>query len=185
VYFSICISARFESFLAILDQTRVEPEKTGGPKMTHQLPYFYETEVEWIGGRKGELRAPGLPALTVATPPEFHGHEGIWTPEHFFVAAVNACLMTTFLAMAELSKLQFVAFRSRAQGKLEKFDGQGFQITEILLRPHLTIAEERDRERAERILAKAEKHCLISHSIKARIRMEPEISVAQSVEVLA
>ena len=150
--------------------------------MTNQLPHFYHTEIEWTGERKGYVRALGLPTLTVATPPEFQGHEGLWTPEHFFVAAVNACLMTTFLAIAELSKLRFIAFRSQAQGKLEKLDGQGFQITEILLRPHLIIAEERDRDRAERILEKAERHCLISNSIKARVKMESEISVTEGVQ---
>lgn len=149
--------------------------------MSEQQVHFYETEVEWVGERKGEMRAPGLPALTVATPPEYHGHEGVWTPEHFFVAAVNACLMTTFLAIADLSKLNFVAFRSQAQGKLEKVEGQGFQITEIVLRPHLTITQERDRERAGRLLEKAERSCFISNSIKANVRLEPAISVAESV----
>jgi len=112
--------------------------------------HSYDTEIEWIGEHKGEVRATGFPTLTVATPPEFKGHEGIWTPEHFFVASVNACLMTTFLAIAELSKLNFVAFRSWAQGKLEKVEGQGVQITEIVLRPHVTVTQERDRERAAR-----------------------------------
>lgn len=149
--------------------------------MSEQQVHFYETEVEWVGERKGEMRAPGLPALTVATPPEYHGHEGVWTPEHFFVAAVNACLMTTFLAIADLSKLNFVAFRSQAQGKLEKVEGQGFQITEIVLRPHLTITQERDRERAGRLLEKAERSCFISNSIKANVRLEPAISIAESV----
>jgi organic hydroperoxide reductase OsmC/OhrA len=162
-----------------------EKKKTGEIKMANQSPYFYETDVEWKGERKGETHAPGLPALTVATPPEFQGHEGIWTPEHFFVAAVNACLMTTFLAIAQMSKLNFVAFRSHAQGKLEKVEGQGFQITEIVLKPHLTVAGERDRERAERILEKAEKHCLISNSIKATVRMEPNVSVAEGVPMAA
>jgi len=142
--------------------------------------HSYDTEIEWIGEHKGEVRATGFPTLTVATPPEFKGHEGIWTPEHFFVASVNACLMTTFLAIAELSKLNFVAFRSWAQGKLEKVEGQGVQITEIVLRPHVTVTQERDRERAERILEKAEKNCFISNSIKSKVSLEPEISVAES-----
>lgn len=153
--------------------------------MDNHSPYFYETSVEWTGERRGEARAPGLPTLAVTAPPEFQGHEGFWTPEHLFVAAVNSCLMTTFLAIAQMSKLNFVAFRSHAQGKLEKVEGQGFQITQIVLRPHLTIAQERDRERAERILEKAERHCLISSSIKATVRMEPTISVAGEAPLAA
>lgn len=138
--------------------------------------YFYSTEVEWTGDRRGDLRAPVLPSIHVDAPPEFKGHEGSWTPEHLFVASVNSCFMTTFLAIAENSKLDFVSFKADAKGKLEKLDGQGFMMTEITLRPKLVIANSRDAERASRILAKAERNCLISNSVKAEIRLEPEVN---------
>jgi peroxiredoxin-like protein len=141
--------------------------------------YFYSTEVEWSGAREGELSASSLPRLHVDAPPEFKGHEGSWTPEHLFVGAVNSCFMTTFLAIAENSKLDFVSFKAAADGKLEKREGQGLSITEIVLKPSLTIRDSKDAARAARILEKAEKHCLISNSVKTEIRLEPEISVAQ------
>jgi len=140
--------------------------------------YFYTTEVEWTGERHGDLRAPVLPNMQVDAPPEFKGHEGVWTPEHLFVAAVNSCFMTTFLAIAENSKLDFVSFKADAKGKLEKVDGQGLIMTEVVLRPKLIISHSRDAERAGRILEKAEKHCLISNSIKTETRLEPEVSFA-------
>jgi peroxiredoxin-like protein len=147
----------------------------GGTDMNNQLPYFYETEVAWTGERKGALRAPGLPAIEVGAPPEFKGHEGIWSPEHLYVASVNLCFMTTFLAIAEFSKLNFSDFTCRARGTLDKEDGRGFRITEIILKPKLMVEEERDLERAARILEKAERNCLISNSINTRVKLEPEI----------
>ncbi|MFZ0063343.1 MAG: OsmC family protein [Pyrinomonadaceae bacterium] len=138
--------------------------------------YFYTTEVEWTGERHGDLRAPVLPNMQVDAPPEFKGHEGVWTPEHLFVASVNSCFMTTFLAIAENSKLEFVSFSADAKGKLENLDGKGFMMTEVVLRPKLLISHARDAERAGRILQKAEKHCLISNSIKTETRLEPEIN---------
>jgi peroxiredoxin-like protein len=138
--------------------------------------YFYTTEVEWIGERSGDLRAPVLPNLKVDAPPEFKGHEGVWTPEHLFVASINSCFMTTFLAIAENSKLDFVSFKADAKGKLEKIDGRGFIMTEVVLRPKLVIRHARDAERAIRILEKAEKNCLISNSIKTETKLEPEIT---------
>lgn len=140
--------------------------------------YFYSTEVEWTGERHGDLRAPVLPNMQVDAPPEFKGHDGVWTPEHLFVAAVNSCFMTTFLAIAENSKLEFVSFSTNAKGKLEKLDGQGFIMTEVVLRPKLVINHARDVERAGRILEKAEKNCLISNSIKTETTLEPEVSFA-------
>jgi len=144
--------------------------------------YYYTTEVAWTGERHGDLSAPVLPGLRVDAPPEFKGHEGVWTPEHLFVASVNSCFMTTFLAIAENSKLEFVSFSAGAKGKLEKIEGQGFVMTEIVLRPKLVLSNARDAERASRILGKAEKNCLISNSIKAKTRLEPRIEFTASAE---
>ena len=101
----------------------------------------------------------------------------MWTPEHLFVAAVNSCFMTTFLAIAENSKLDFVSFKAGATGKLERLKEGGFVMTEITLHPALVITSARDFERANRILEKAEEHCLISNSIKSETKLEPEISI--------
>ena len=138
--------------------------------------HFYKTEVEWTGERHGELRAPALPKLDVDAPPEFKGHEGVWTPEHLFVASVNSCFMTTFLAIAENSKLEFVKFNAGAEGTLEKVEGQGLVITHITLRPKLVVKHSRDTERALRIFEKAEKHCLIANSIRTETILVPQVS---------
>lgn len=152
--------------------------------MIEQLPYFYETEVEWTGERKGELRSPNLPALEVAAPPEFKGHAGLWTPEHLYVGAVNLCFMTTFLAIAELSKLEVMSFTCQARGKLEKSEGRGLRITEITLNPNLVILHSRDLERAARLLEKAESNCLISNSINTVVKLAPEISFNEQGNLL-
>ena len=139
--------------------------------------YFYTTDVEWTGERHGDLSAPVLPSLKVDAPPEFKGHEGVWTPEHLFVASVNSCFMTTFLAIAENSKLEFVSFSANAKGKLEKLADKRFMMTEITLQPKLVIRNAGDVERASRILEKAEKLCLISNSIKTQTKLEPAIKL--------
>lgn len=148
--------------------------------MQEQKPLFYQTEVEWTGERRGHLRSPNLPGLEIATPPEFQGHEGIWTPEHLYVASVNACFMTTFLAIAVNSKLDVVSFSALAEGKLEKIEGGGFQITEIVLRPRIVLRAARDLERASRIVEKAERNCFISNSIKTIVKVEPQVYHEQS-----
>jgi organic hydroperoxide reductase OsmC/OhrA len=153
--------------------------------MMPQLPIYYENGIEWTGENKGLLSVTGLPSLQVATPPEFGGQEGFWSPEHYFVAAVNACVMTTFLAIARLSKLEYESYQAQATGKLEKPEGEGYRITEIIIRPTLVISQSKDLERAGRILQKAEKQCLISNSIKAVVRLEPQILVANAGESIS
>jgi organic hydroperoxide reductase OsmC/OhrA len=116
----------------------------------------------------------------VATPPDFpNGIPGIWSPEHLLVAAVNSCLMTTFLAVAENSKLPFTNFECKANGKLEKVDGK-LLISEILLLPVVTISNEAHKEKALRVLQKSEEACIIANSIKSAIIFKPEIKLLLS-----
>ncbi len=138
--------------------------------------HYYDVDLNWEKDRMGVMSSPVLNNdIEVATPPEFpKGMAGIWSPEHLLVAAVNSCLMTTFLAVAENSKLNFSSFTTRATGKLEKTP-EGYMITEVILYPKLAIEKEEDRQRAERILQKSEAACLISNSIKGKVMMEPVI----------
>jgi len=50
-------------------------------------------------------------------------------------------------------------------------------MSEILLEPKVTIADEKDREKAERVLQKSEAACLISNSVRSKIIMNPVIEV--------
>jgi peroxiredoxin-like protein len=141
--------------------------------------HFYEVNVQWIADRKGIMSSPVLTdKIEVATPPEFaNGMANIWSPEHLLVAAVNSCLMTTFLAIAENSKLEFIKFDSKAIGKLEIVEGK-YMVSEIELTPTLVIANEADKEKAERVLIKSEKACLISNSVKSAIIFKPVIQLS-------
>lgn len=138
--------------------------------------HFYNVDIKWKNDRQGEMSSPELSTtVEIATPPQFpKGVEGIWSPEHLFTSAVASCLMTTFLSIAENSKLEFTVFSCKSSGKLEQVEGK-FLMTEILLEPTVTIANESDREKAERVLQKSEQHCLISNSIKSKITMNTTI----------
>lgn len=139
-------------------------------------PHYYSVNVNWEKDRKGIMSSPVLESnIEVATPPEFpKGIAGVWSPEHLLVAAVDSCLMTTFLAIAENSRFEFISFESYAIGKLEKIEGK-YLISEIVLSPVLTVPAGTDPEKAMRILQKSEAACLISNSVKATIVFKPEI----------
>ena len=146
------------------------------------MEHIYEVSVNWQADRKGVMSSPVLNTkIEVATPPQFpKGMEGIWSPEHLFVAAINSCLMTTFLSIAENSKLEFVSFDSKSVGKLEMVDGK-YMMSEVTLMPVVTISDEQQKERAERVLQKSEANCLISNSVKSTIIFKPEIKITQAV----
>lgn len=145
----------------------------------------YEVNLKWSYDRLGELSSPVLnDTVEVATPPEFpKGMEGIWSPEHLFVASVSSCLMTTFLAISEFSKLDYESIDVKATGTLEKVDGK-FMMSEILLEPELILPEGGREDKAERILQKSEAACLITNSIKTKVHMKSTIRVNESAELV-
>ena len=137
--------------------------------------YFYQTEIEWKGDKDLEVASGKLPAIAAGAPPEFKGREGVWAPEHLFVASLNSCYMLTLLAIAEFSKIAIVSFSSSAKGKLEKVAGGTYQVTEIVVKPRVVIASVTDLARMPRIFEKAKENCFVSNSIKSAITIEPEV----------
>ena len=139
----------------------------------------YRVDLEWKEGRTGTLGAPELDdTIEVATPPPFDGGvEGIWSPEHLFVSSVSSCFMTTFLAIAEYSRLTFEHLEVHATGELDKEEGK-FVVSAITLQPELTITDEKFTDKAGRIMEKAEEACLITRSVNSTIHFEPKVSIA-------
>lgn len=147
--------------------------------------HVYNVDITWTQDRRGNMCSPELHnkktqetnCLEIATPPEFpNGIRHIWSPEHLFTAAVSSCLMTTFLAISEHSKLEFISFKCPSKGILEKVDNK-FVMSEIQLFPEVVIVDEKQRDRAERIIKKSEKACLTSNSITSKITLESKIIV--------
>jgi organic hydroperoxide reductase OsmC/OhrA len=140
--------------------------------------HYYEVDLYWNSATQGTLSSPLVASkIEVVTPPEFpHGIKEKWTPEHLFVAAVNSCLMSTFLLVADNSKFEFISFASNAIGKIEKVDGK-FCVTEIILKPKLIIPGTQNETKALRVLEMSEKACAIANSIKTTIILEPKIEV--------
>ena len=134
--------------------------------------YKYVISVRWTGEKIGMMSVAGKPPVEVATPPEFKGHEGIWSPEDLYVASVNSCIMTTFLAFASRAGIAFKEYESEAEGVLEFVDGK-FLFTKITVRPRIALRHGEDLVKAEEILHKAEADCLISNSIRTEVTLEP------------
>ena len=145
--------------------------------------YIFRTNAEWTHARRGSVEGdPKATKIDFSAPPEFQGESGFWSPEHFLLAAVTSCFVTTFRAIAEFSKFEFASLAVAAEGTVEKAEG-GYQFTHILLRPTLTVQREGDHDRAVRLLEKTEHSCLISRSLKIGVEMQPGVQVLESPAV--
>ena len=143
------------------------------PKVKHKV-FTYHTELMWLDNRAGMLRAEGKPAFRVASPPEFKGEAGVWTPEDLFVAAVEACTLTTFIAFAQKLNLPVVSYHSRAEGVLEFVEGN-YRFTKVILRPTVVVANAEFIEPATKTLHEAHTKCLIANSIRAEVVLEARV----------
>lgn len=145
------------------------------------MEHYYEVELKWDADRKGTLSSRELDEkIVVATPPDFpKGIPGIWSPEHLLIASVTSCFMTTFLAIAENSKLEFESLSINANGNLDKVEGK-LMMHSIKLLPSLIIKNASDNERALRILEKSEAACLISNSLKTTIKLMPTVNISKN-----
>jgi peroxiredoxin-like protein len=143
----------------------------------------YRVHAFGAGGRNGVVQAEGvLSSISFSPPPEFLGEPGRWTPEHFLVAAVASCFVSTFSGIAEKSRLEFASFKLDAEGVLGNADGT-WRFTEIKLRPIVTVLKEEDRDRAIRVLEKAEKSCLIARSLQCKVTLFPGVQIEEEMSV--
>lgn len=146
-----------------------------------ETTHRYEIRAKSTRVRSGVVASDQIPSpIIFSAPPEFLGEPHVWTPEHFFVAAVAACYVSTFSGMSDLSKFAFVSLEVEAEGVIER-EGSGWKFTEVRLHPALKIAREEDRGRGARLLEKAERGCLIAQSITARVSLAPTIKVVSDV----
>jgi organic hydroperoxide reductase OsmC/OhrA len=137
--------------------------------------FTYATGLEWVENRTGTLKSTGKPEIRVASPPEFKGESGVWTPEDLFVAAIEICTMTTFLSFAQRKGLPLRSYRSSAEGLLEFVDGK-YRFTRVVVRPLITVADESAVPLARTVLDESHHHCLIANSVQSEVLLEPEFS---------
>src|ERR1700674_4315014 len=145
----------------------------------------YRVKAFGASGRNGVIHAEGvLSSISFSAPPEFLGEPGRWTPEHFLVAAVASCFVSTFSGIAEKSRFEFVSLHLEAEGMLGNEDGI-WRFTEIRLRPVVTVLKEEDRDRVIRLLEKAEKSCLMARSLQCKVVLFPAVKIEEALSVPA
>ncbi|MHB1261022.1 MAG: OsmC family protein [Thermoplasmatota archaeon] len=138
--------------------------------------YTYRTTVAWTAARAGQLECEGKPGFRVASPPEFKGEAGVWSPEDLFVASVNICTMTTFISFAERAKVVLHGYRSEAEGTLELVDG-AFRFTRIVIRPRIHVPPDQV-DLARKVMDDAHTKCLVSNSMRCEVVVDANVESA-------
>ena len=141
-----------------------------------KFPHHYHAHAQGQPSGSIATRSGELTTLDIAAPKEFDGPGDKWSPEELLVASVADCLILTFRAIANASKLEWSDLSCEVKGTLEMVDRKT-QFTEIYINASLTINSQEDEGKALQVLEKAENNCLITNSLTAKIHLNANVTV--------
>ena len=144
--------------------------------------HTYEAWLAWRPGGEGiaagnhRLEFEGRPAIEVSAAPQYPGDPTLLNPEELFVVALASCQLLTYLALARGAGVTVRRYEERATGTLAIADRK-MRVTEVLLRPRVTVAAGSDAGVARGLVDKAHDCGFIANSVACVVRIEPEIVV--------
>ena len=139
-----------------------------------ELPHHYQVSASAETEGNIALKADELPQLVSAPPTEFGGPGDQWSPEHLLTASVADCFILTFRAIARASKLEWSDLKANAEGVLDRVE-RVTRFTRFTVNATLTVPAGTDRDKARRLLEKAEAACMITNSLNSETHLEIEI----------
>lgn len=140
------------------------------------FPHHYEVTATAVPDGDVQLGTDEVAPLPTATPREFDGPGGRWSPEALLVAAVADCFVLTFRGLARAAGLSWRSLECDAGGTLERADGVT-RFTRVHLHASLSVPPETDQVAATQLLHRAEDRCLVSRSLNAVVDLEAMVTV--------
>ncbi|HIP75827.1 MAG TPA: OsmC family peroxiredoxin [Psychromonas hadalis] len=141
-----------------------------------KLPHIYHVTSDALPDSNLKCSSHRLANIEVAPPEEFGGPGDHWSPETLFMSALSNCYILSFKAVSKALKLDWIDISCDSEGILDRAE-RTTRFVKVTNNVKLTIKDEDDREKAEKLLEKAEHICLVSNSINAELVLEFEISV--------
>jgi organic hydroperoxide reductase OsmC/OhrA len=148
--------------------------------------HTYRSHLVWTGAARGPasdyktysreflVTIDGKPPLRGTADPAFLGDRSLHNPEDLLVVALASCHMLSYLALCANSGVVVTAYEDDSTGTLAQVD-RNFKMTEVVLRPRVTIAAASDRGKAERLHERAHDICFIARSVNFPVRHEATI----------
>ena len=107
---------------------------------------------------------------------EYRGEESRVNPEEAFVAALSACHMLTFLAVAAKRKASLDSYDDDAVGVLEKNAAGKLAITRVTLRPRIvwSAGVTVSADELAKMHHDAHEGCFIANSVNTEVTVAPQ-----------
>ena len=140
------------------------------------LPHHYNVQAHSTPDTQVITSSQGIPELVTAGPAEFGGPGDQWSPETLMISAVASCFLLSFKAVAGASDFSWKHIQCESTGKFEKV-GRIMKFTEITTKVRLLISDQAAKDKALKLLNKAEAICLVTNSLTAELKLECDIVI--------
>lgn len=147
--------------------------------------HSFHAHLVWRAGAEGvatgnhrlefEERAP----IEVSAAPQYRGDPSKLNPEELFLASLVSCQMLTYLSLATRAGIQVLSYEGSAEATLAIAERK-MRVTEVQLRPRITIATVADEAKARALVEAAHEGCFIANSVACAVHAAPEILRADS-----
>lgn len=147
----------------------------------HVAEIAWRSDGDFASGRysrRHELRFDGGAVVTGSSSPDavpapMSDPAGV-DPEEALTAAVAACHMLWFLALAREAGLEVEAYRDAAEAEMGRNAAGRTAIVLITLRPEIAFAGRQPRkEEVDRLHAQAHERCFIANSLNGDVIVAP------------
>ncbi len=123
------------------------------------------------------IEVDGKPALAASADKPFRGDPERWNPEDLLVAALSECHLLSYLHACVTVGVVVTSYRDMATGVMRE-DGRGSgAFTEVVLHPHVTVADASMLEAAHAAHRQAHEWCFIANSVNFPVRHEATVTV--------
>jgi len=143
----------------------------------------YEARLSWTGStglgwehydREHAVTAPPAEQELRLTTGESKGDPSVLNPEQLLLMSASSCQMLWFLHLAAKARIDVVAYEDEASATMPE-DDPPVRITEIVLRPRITVAGDASDERVRKLVDTAHEHCFIANSLNSSMSIEPSV----------
>ena len=120
------------------------------------------------------MNAPPAEQEVRVTTGESKGDPAILNPEQLLLMAASSCQMLWFLHLAAKARIDVVAYDDEASALMPE-DERPVRITEVTLRPSITVDGEASEERVRKLVESAHEHCFIANTLNCSMTVEPSV----------
>jgi organic hydroperoxide reductase OsmC/OhrA len=157
--------------------------------MANDKTHRYQTQVLWTGNlgqgtanyrayeRSHEIVVEGKPFIAGSSDPGFRGDKTKYNPEELLVASVSACHMLWYLHLCAAASIVVIHYFDQAVGTMLETEDGGGHFVEVVLKPVVTLASDKDRNQAEQLHQQAHRLCFVANSMNFPVVCEPSIQI--------